>query len=181
MPPLTHAKRLKITFWVIINGRSSKSHIWQMTIISLFLVSFFFFSLCGMREMRGSRTHSHRCLPLGPFGGGFCSWGPGSLNIESVDPASKEPSETNRSASELSACTHWLRIALLRYYLSHLSNGELPLWIVLFIWNWHLLSTYFVPVTCPNHFSNSFSSPNPMKELLSLHFQQRKLSHIQVK
>ena len=115
MPPLAHAKRLKITFWVIINGRSSKSHIWQMTIISLFLVSFFFFSLCGMREMRGSRTHSHRCLPLGPFGGGFYSWGPGSLNIESVDPASKEPSETNRSASELSACTHWLRIALLRH------------------------------------------------------------------
>ena len=119
--------------------------------------------------MQGSRIHSHKCLPLGPFGGGFCSWGPGSLNTQSADSASQEPSETNRSASELSADTYWLRIviALLGYYLSHLSNGELSLWIVLFIWNWHLLSTYFVPVTCPNHFahSNSFNSPNPMKSV----------------
>ena len=156
-----------------------------MTIISCFLCCFFFFSLWRMREMRGSRTHSHKCLPLGPFGGGFCSWGPGSLNTESADSASQEPSETNRSASELSADTYWLRIviALLGHYISHLSNGELSLWIVLFIWNWHLLSIYFVPVIGPNHFahSNTFDSPNPMKELLLLHFQWRKLSHIQVK
>lgn len=75
-----------------------------MTVISLFLMVFFFFFLSvedegDAEEAEPSHTNVYLWVPLRRL----LAEGPWFLNTESADSASQEPSETNRSAFELSA------------------------------------------------------------------------------